>query len=470
MALLAFASAAGSFSSELRSTTATRFSCRPDDSCITASPVLRDRELSRSARSQKSTGRPERDPSERIFTGVTDKAQPDHWLTGTPMDPCAVPAEPLPGLPGFPFVYAGSCAVIVGPTGGGRSSLAQAGLYDAALAGERCAYLGCEVTSEEFNARAAILTQRRGDTIDEKARERLALVRYLDLASVVVKAWNASDSRFGDGVAGWVREIVARYRLIVIDPLSAVASALDFDFDKSNHEFVRFYDRIVQPLTAGGVSVILIDNIGHDPDAKSRAKGASAKQDRADLTFSCSLSTTPPGLTIRAGKVRSVRAGFERGDEWLFTKDTQRIVRRERSGADQTSTFRPTGQMQRVSEAIERDAGLSKRAVRTAVGGKAAVVDLALELLIAEGYIATEEDGQALRHHSVKPYREPTVSTVSAPCPNRVPDTPPSDRVPVSSHLSEGHGHGHGHEESDDSEPCPEWAEAVRAEHEEDLR
>jgi hypothetical protein len=359
------------------------------------------------------------------------------------MDPAATPPEPLPALPGFPFLHAGACAVIVGPTGGGRSSLVQAGLYDAARAGMSCAYLGGEVTAEEFNARAAMLAQRRGDTVDEQTRAQLARVRYLDLASVIVRAWDRRDPRMTSG-SSWADLILARYQLIAIDPLSAVASALDLDFDKSNAEYVRFHDALIQPLVARGAGVVLVDNVGHDPDAKSRAKGASAKQDRADLTFSCSLSANPPGLIVKAGKVRSVRAPFRRGDEWLFVRDTQRIVSRERGEDDHASTFRPTGQMQRVSEAVEHDEGLSKRAIRTTVGGKATTVDLALELLIAEGYIAAEHDGRATRHTSLKPYREPTVSTVSRPCPAPCPDTPPSNRVPVSSPLREGHGHGHG--------------------------
>jgi hypothetical protein len=107
--------------------------------------------------------------------GVSDEPQTDatDWLTGTPMDPAATPPEPLPALPGFPFLHAGACAVIVGPTGHGRSSLVQAALYDAGLEDEGCAYLGSEVTRGEFDARAAILAELRGDHIDDGLRARL---------------------------------------------------------------------------------------------------------------------------------------------------------------------------------------------------------------------------------------------------------------------------------------------------------
>ncbi len=244
-----------------------------------------------------------------------------NWLDGEPMDPAATPAERLPALAGFPFMAAGSCALIVGPTGGGRSSLIEACIYDAALAGKRCAYLGHEVTADEFNARAALIADRRGD---EPHGCDLALLaanaRYLDLSTVMVKAW--------DEPTAWIEGVVNAYDLVAIDPLSAVASALDSDFDNSNREFVTFYDRLIQPLTARGVAVALIDNVGHAEDARGRAKGASAKQDKPDLTFACRLHSNPTALAVKATKVRSVRAPHSRDEEWLFVERTQRVERR----------------------------------------------------------------------------------------------------------------------------------------------
>jgi hypothetical protein len=83
--------------------------------------------------------------------------------------------------------------------------------------------------------------------------------------------------------------------------------------------------------------------------------------------------------------------------------------------------------MERVSAALHKHPGLSRRAIREAVKGKAATVDLARELLISEGFIAVRQDGQADRHYPVKPFQDtpetPTVSPVSQPCPDRVPDT-----------------------------------------------
>jgi len=329
------------------------------------------------------------------------------------MDPAAVAVEPLRELRGFPFLHAGAGVLISGPTGGGRSSLVQACAYDAARAGLQVAYLGSEVTEGEFHARAADLASRRGDQVDDQLREQLARVRYLNLASVIARAWQDPEE--------WAAEIAGRFDVVLIDPLSAVASMLDLDFDKSNAEFVRFYDRLVQPAVAVGVAVVMLENIGHALEARSRAKGASAKQDRADLTFSCKLTAQPVGLIVTAHKIRTVRAPFHRGDSWLFDRETQRVERNVADSSHESdAAFRPNVLMERVSRAIEADAGLTRRALRTAVKGNHDAKQLALELLIAEGYVEQREDGQWPKHFSIRPFRADDDSG-----PNVAPTWPP---------------------------------------------
>lgn len=322
------------------------------------------------------------------------------WLTGEPMDPIAVAAEPITTTPGFPFAHAGAGILVSGPTGAGRSSLAQAGAYDAAKHGIRVAYLGSEVTEPEFHARAAKLAASRGDTVDDGLRAQLARVRYLSLATTIAAAWRDPER--------WVRDVTELYDVIEIDPLSAVASALGLDFDSSNKEFIAFYDRLVQPLAARGRVVIMLENVGHAEDAQKRAKGASAKEDRADLTFWCKRQANPVGLIITTKKVRTVRAPFRYGDSWVFLADTQTIEPREHEEQSDTprGAFRPTHLMERASRAVEEQPGLTRNAVRLAVGGKAEYVDMALRTLVSEGYIEVRKDGSANRHHSLRPFRQ----------------------------------------------------------------
>jgi predicted transcriptional regulator len=62
---------------------------------------------------------------------------------------------------------------------------------------------------------------------------------------------------------------------------------------------------------------------------------------------------------------------------------------------------RPTNLMQKVSELIERTPALGERSIRSAIGGHADYVGLALALLIAEGYVEQREDG---RYHSIRAF------------------------------------------------------------------
>jgi hypothetical protein len=366
------------------------------------------------------------------------------WLAGEPMDPTRTPGEPMAPLPGTPLPP-GMAVLVSGPTGGGRSMFAEVLHYDSARAGVSSAYLGAEITRDEYDARAAEIASCRGDALTPELREALQRARYLDLPETISHAWVDPDA--------WVAAIVARYRWLTLDPFSHVASALALDFE-SNTDYEKFHDRLIGPLIRAGVTVLSADNIGHADDAKTRAKGASAKQDRADLHLSCARSTNPPGLAITAKKVRSVRAGITRGDEWLFARDTLRLVPRERDTTDTPNTFRPTAVMAKVSAAIERNPGLSKRAIRETVGGKSATVLLALELLISEGYVRpeAEQDGRKTqRHYPANPYTEPTAPQ---PLPNRSPDTvlPTAPRGPHSVGggtvaVADNNGH-HNHDRS----------------------
>lgn len=342
------------------------------------------------------------------------------WLEGTPMNPTAATPEPLPTIDGFPYLHAGCAALISGPTGGGRSSLAQACAYDAGRLGVRVAYLGSEVTEAEFNARARDLAERRDDALDAKLAAELANVRYLPLTPTIVHAWQHPDE--------WVREAAARYDVLIADPISALASATGLDFDKSNADWVRFYNRLVQPLVERGVAVVLLDNIGHAPESSKRAKGASAKQDLADLTFSCRLRARPLGLIITVQKVRSVRAAFGHGAQWVFDRETQRIDIVE---PDHGDIWRPTAIMERVSRLLEDQSPLGKNEIRAEIPSKAENVDAAIRALIADGHVHSEpaERGKKQLHHLLKPYRDPVSPTESEPRPGHGMETE-SDRVP----------------------------------------
>jgi hypothetical protein len=316
----------------------------------------------------------------------------ENWLAGQPMDIRAeIPARLAP-LAGYPFACRGQGVIISGPTGGGRSSLVQACAYDGALEGVRTVYLGHEISQEEFNARGARLAALRGHEDDDEIVDVLCRnVRYLPLMETI---------RSGDGARErWAEDMSHAYDVVIFDPMSAIASALGLNFD-SNEEYARFYDRLVQPLTARGVAVVKLDNVGHGPDSAQRPKGASAKLDRADLVLSC--SSHREGLLITARKVRSIRIPFSTDDQWLFRRDTQTVERFQAVDHAAEDPAAPS-LLQTVSEYIEAHPGAKASEITRGVHGNGQAISNAIRQLDGS-YIRVQQDGKARRHFPVRAY------------------------------------------------------------------
>jgi hypothetical protein len=64
--------------------------------------------------------------------------------------------------------------------------------------------------------------------------------------------------------------------------------------------------------------------------------------------------------------------------------------------------FRPTVLMERASRTIEGVPGLSKNSIDEATTGNRGTIILAVDTLVAEGYVKREGN----HYHSLKPYRQ----------------------------------------------------------------
>ena len=74
---------------------------------------------------------------------------------------------------------------------------------------------------------------------------------------------------------------------------------------------------------------------------------------------------------------------------------------------DEDGNFRPTVLMKRVSDYVAASPGGSARAIRLAVKGKNDSIDLAVETLIREGYIRTEDGPRgAAFHYLIRPFED----------------------------------------------------------------
>lgn len=282
------------------------------------------------------------------------------WLTGSPMDPCAEVLDPLNPLSGFPFLHPGMAAIISGPTGKGRSSLIQPCAYDAGRAGLRIAYLGSEVTDPEFNARAALIAEKRGDD-PVSVREDLANVRYLDLHSTLATAKRKPGR--------WIADAAGSFDAIIIDPLNDALAATRHGHE--NDDYITFYTTLIEPVRTLGAAVVMLDNVGHSEGAQDRPIGASAKGSKADLMFSCLAEDNPPMLRLKATKVRSVRAAFKKGTTWACPEDTLRLKSLgvfEAAAPPRSIADYLTDQLLALADRVYDDGGWSSLKLATAVG------------------------------------------------------------------------------------------------------
>jgi hypothetical protein len=262
--------------------------------------------------------------------------------------------------------------------------------------------------------------------------------------------------------------------LAVLDGITEGMTMQGLDL-MSNTDVAKWIAMLPRKLTSRGIAVLQVDHEVKDKEARGRyAIGAQHKLAGVDVGYKTKV-IAPFGrgrigriaLTVtkdRPGHVRGSARTTQVAEIELVSGDDGAVTITVNAAIDDgqdSGGFRPTVLMERVSRAVEEHPGLSKRALRDTVKGRAAAVDLALELLIADGYLRVEKDGQASRHHSQRAYREDDDThrvPVSAPCPDRVPDRV-SVRVPVSPLLTGDTGHATGH--GPDTDPDDAYLQAL---------
>jgi hypothetical protein len=318
-------------------------------------------------------------------------------------------------------------------------------------AGGTVAILDRENGADEYARRLEAVLDARQATGTLRERIRVELRYY---------AWPSMSLSWRDDPA-YPAEF-AGADVVIFDSSRSHTAPLGLTEDASD-DWASFTTSLVDPLMLAGITTITLDNMGHED--KARPRGTSAKEDLCDIAYT--MKVVSPFSSTLAGRLelrcsRSRIGEITVGDTWRMDLGGgsygawQRV---ERPTDDARAAFRPTNIMEKVSRAVEQDGGLSKRAIRTVVAGKNDWIDLALELLVSEGFIDAREDGQAHRHYSIRPYREdaesPTVPTVPQPCPNRAPGTA-EPTVPPCPDLKEGTGTGHGHGAGENGNRAPD--------------
>jgi hypothetical protein len=201
--------------------------------------------------------------------------------------------------------------------------------------------------------------------------------------------------------------LALRPSLAVLDGLTEALVLHGLDL-RDNTDVARSLALLPRPLQRSGASVVLLDHVAKDTEARGRwAIGAQHKLAGVDVAYL--LDVLEPFGRGRDGHVRILvqkdRPGFirryavdKRCADLRLSSSDEGGVSYELAAPEERKVFRPTGLMEKVSRTVEEESGLSKRALRTAEGGKKDYLDLAIELLLAEGFIEPRKDEQAIRH------------------------------------------------------------------------
>lgn len=207
--------------------------------------------------------------------------------------------------------------------------------------------------------------------------------------------------------------------LVILDGVTEAMSSAGMSIN-DNDDIARFYAALPRPLARTGAAVVMLDHVVKDKETQGRwGIGGQHKLAGVDGATYKLESVVPfardkPGsskLIVSKDRHGLVRCHASPGQHQTiavvtFHADADTMTVTLDPPAERTlGPFKPTHIMQRISETIVAIPGqqMTKRAIRTAVGGKVANVDLAIEHLIAGHYI--KPAGAAGFTH-IKTYRD----------------------------------------------------------------
>jgi len=229
------------------------------------------------------------------------------------------------------------------------------------------------------------------------------------------------DGRFDDLARAVIEAEIAkkgRPTLAVIDGVTEAMAQLGLDPVKGP-DVAAYYGGCPRWLANTGAAVVLVDHVTKSAEGRGRwAIGSERKLSGLDgsaLLFDL-VSPFGRGRTGRAKiTVSKDRCGHVRqhegGGRSIATLELKSwpdggvTAHLDPPPVTSTGSFRPTHLMGKLSVAIRENPGLSTRALRSVVSGKNDAKDLALELLVNEGFVAVEPGPRGARlHRSVRAF------------------------------------------------------------------
>lgn len=305
---------------------------------------------------------------------------------------------------GICLLYPGRINLLMGETESLKSWAAAIAVAQEIGVGHHVIYVDYEDTPESTVERLLAL-QATPEQIGSLLTYIQPSGRFDDLAEILVADVVASRGAPSLAVIDGVTEAMAT---VGLDPNDGTAVA-------------RFYASTPRWLARTGAAVVLVDHVTKNAEGRGRwAIGSERKL--SGLTGAAYLfDVLVPFGRGRTGKVKITvskdRCGHVRQYEGAGRVVALMELKSWPDGGvtasieapppdDGATSFRPTYLMEKLSTAITDNPGLSTRALRSAVKGASDAKDLALELLVNEGYVAVElGPNRARKHVSSRAFR-----------------------------------------------------------------
>lgn len=203
---------------------------------------------------------------------------------------------------------------------------------------------------------------------------------------------------------------------VVIDSVGE-AMAVEGAKQNDDDEVARWYRKLARRIAALGPAVTLIDHVPKARDANPLFAIGSQRKRAAIDGAAYRVEQVKALGKGRSGIVKVITAKDRNGHYAINSVAAEFHMSANDDGTDVRASLRehvagsdrPTQLMENVSRHLEHSRALSVNQVKEQVKGRSELIARALDLLVAEGYVAVHEGARgALYHSSERPFRADT--------------------------------------------------------------
>jgi len=344
---------------------------------------------------------------ETVVTGKTPGAMPAEDSTWLPVD--LEPAlkgentEPRPSIlirsDGHPLIYRQKFTSIAAEPEAGKTRLLLHAIVEIISTGDKAVLIDFETTTTEAVNGLLDLGANADDI-------RQNFIYISPDAALDDLGWAQMEPHVRDAALVVMDGVNEVYSLQALNPNDPV-------------DVAKYHKMLPKRIREFGPAVVEIDHVVKNRESRGNWQMGSGHK-KAGIDVGLMLTVVKPfgrgvsgssKLSItkdRPGHLRPIAVNGNKDlalVNYIAGENGKLSIRLDPIGAGE-STFRPTYLMERISQAVEGEPGITKNGIRQAVHGKNDAKDTALAILIEEGFIRLEVAGQSHRHHSIKAYRQ----------------------------------------------------------------